>query len=463
MTIDWKKFALILFAAAFIVGWCATPTQAVWHVFLDEHFDLDQQNPNLRWPWITDIRNQLGWHENPQRPHWPHRPTEGDPTDYCWGLQDFIYNTHINPQSPIHQSIWCAYTNRNLINEPRWPEFDDYMAYQNAWVWWGPVSLENAETAAVSFWLYLDLDHYARDSLSAVAVANPNLLTLNGNAFRRNVPIGKVFPRRLGNDWVWQYFYLDSLVVDGNEDELVSLMGEEEVYIAFVWQSDRFDIAGRGAFIDDVIFSWDDGLFDIFPLEALFGYPINEDQTDWNDEIPEEDDEVMFKLDYRVLGVGETPLFNINLYLDEELIYSDSVSHEGAGDTSYTIYADTLWTATPDSHLIRWEIDTPVEDGGVVEEGNENNNFLEIPFVIVYNPPPIFEILTPDVDSTRIAAGVENAIFEYSITDTLEDNDFRVFFYWSEDTTGFAENIDIVDDFGWIGREDVGRGEHTYE
>lgn len=457
---EWKKFALIILAAALVIGWAATPAQAIWHVFLDENFNKDQQNPNLRWPWITDLRTRIGWHWNPQPPHLPHRPSEGNWTQYCWGIQDYIYNTHVTPHAEIRQALWCAYTNRNLIDQPRWPEDDDYMHNQNAWVWWGPVSLENAVSAVVNFWVYIDLEHYAYDSLSCVAVADPDMLTLDGAAFRRNVPCGRIFTHRVMNDWVSRRFYLDTLIV--NQEDTVSLLGEEEVYIAFVWQSNAYDIAGKGAFVDDVIFAWDDGLFEITPTRLEFGYPINEDSTDWTRLPPSVDDEIKFRLSYSVRGVGETPEFSIDLYLDDELIDSHTRTAIGTDTMSYMLEADTLWAVTPGDHVLRWEVDSPCDTGGTVEEANEENNIYNLAFSVVWNPPPEFEITKPDESPTDLDRETWTDI-EWTIGDTLDDYEFRVFLYWTLDTAGLAATPELAWDYIFFGRDySAERGEGMY-
>ena len=464
MNFGMKRVALILLAATLVLGWFATPAQAVWHAFLDEHFNKDQQNPNLAWPWFTDMRNGLRWHWNPWAPHFRYEPER---TDYCWGIQDYIYCNRVTPQVDIKQSLWCAYTNRNNVQQPRWPEDEEYMPRQNAWVWWGPVDLTDAVAAAVSFWVYLDLDNYARDSLSCVAVSDPGLLTLNGRDFFDNVPVGKSFSFSRENDWYWNVFYLDSLILAGNDDpeERVSVLGEEEVYIAFVWQSDNIEIAGRGAFLDDVVFSWDDGLFDLVPIETYLGYEINEDSVSWGDVWPDEGDEIQFRLDFKCIGVEETPEFNVNLVVNDTILYSEQLTVMGDDDEVYTIIADTVWTVPYGDHLVRWEIDTPVDEGGSVEEGIEDNNVSEFEFTVIYNPSPGFDILAPFAELDTLET--QDLYIDYAISDTLEDEEFRVFFYWTTDTTDITYDPeliwDVVENYGWIGRNfEAVRGEGRY-
>lgn len=466
MNSNLRKIIQVVLIAVIIFAGINTPAQAMWHVFLDEHFNKDQQNPNLQWPWITDLRNGLRWHWNPLPNHFR---WEDNRTDFCWGLQDWLYNSRVTPRVEIKQSIWCAYTNRGDVDNPRWPEDDDYEHRQNAWVWWGPVDLTDAVSAAVSYWMYLDLEYGAGDSLSCVAVNNPNLLTLEGDDFFENVAIGKSYSHRINRDWVWQAFYLDSLTIGGDEDSLYSYLGEEEVYIAFVWHSNRYAIAGKGAFIDDVMFSWDDGLFDLYPVESLLGYAVNEDSTDWNDNWPDEDDEISFRLDFKVIGIGETPEFNVDCYLDDELVYRETMRALASDTTVFTVTADTLWTVTSDSHAVRWEIDTPIDDFGSVEEGNELNNVRNFPFVVTYNPPPVFALEMP-ADSIIGLTGADNFQINWTLSDTLLDEEFRVFLFWTTDTSGIAENAELPwnerEVFLYVGRDfdaEIGEGHYIWE
>jgi len=483
MISDWKKFIFILTAVIIVLGVVAPPTYAIWHPHINEHFNRDQQNDNNLWPWITDLRNRIGWHGNPWPPHWRHQRTEGEPTRYSWGVQDFIFSTHITPHDEINQSIWCAYTNFNLIDQPRWPEDDDYMNLQNAWTWWGPFSLEEAAAAAVSYWIYIDLDNYSYDSLTVVVTDNPGHITLNNNDFVENVTWGAAHSRSIGEDWSFRIIYLDSLMVgpapdeDEREDyEYQSVIGSDEVYLAFVWQSNRYGVTGMGAFVDDVIISWDDGLFELTPLRPLFGYPEPEEDTIyWDDEWPSIDDEIRFRLPYVAQGVGELPEFQIHLYLDDELIYIDTVSLEGSDDVQF-VTADTLWAVTEGEHTIRWELDVPVDDGGEVEESDEGNNVAEVFFNVVYNAPPTIDLIAMEHDTIRALFPydpndldentVENMVIPWVIEDEGDDI-FRVFLFWTGDTSGLAEAEapnEFVFNYNFFWRDfEVGLGGDSYE
>ncbi len=448
---------IVLLLALVVTEFIPQPSYAIWQVFLNEHFEEDQRNPTLLWPWFTDQRggNRKRWGWNP-RP--PHRLTEGTPTDHCWGVQDYIYNSMVVRDD--NQSMWCAYTNHGNVNNPFWPEDDDYQHNQNAWMWWGPVDLSTARAAKVSFWTLVDLANYAYDSLSVVVVNDPNFMTSDGDDFRENVGIAWTFAR--GNDdWMIRTFSFDTLKVNGEETSMVGNEADTNVYLAFVWHSNGYAITGKGAFIDDVVFLWDDGLFDLYPVKQEFGYP-GEDSITWNRELPRFGDEVYVRLQWDVEGVGETNEFNIECYFDGELVYTEAVTGEGDTDEIFITVADTLWTFTEEAdHEIFWVIDAQND----VEETREQNNQAITEFPILWNPAPLFNLTSPNEGITDIS--VDQMIeLTWTVNDSNNfDNSFSIYLYVTTDTTGYSENPEkmMFDYTPVMTLYEVGRGEGSAE
>lgn len=440
---------LVVLAGVAIIWLTPKPANAIWQALLDEHFEEDQRNPVLEWPWYTDQRggNRRRWMWNPRSPHF--RTVNAPPyaqTDYCWGLQNFIYNRFVRRDDD--QSLWCAYTNRNQVDNPRWPEDDDYENNQNAWVFWGPVDLSEAAGAAVSFWYLVDMDNFTGDSLTAVVCnsASPSQLTSDNAAFHRNVAWGYTRKHRT-DDWRNVSFTLDTLRLDG---DTVSYIGEEEVYIGFVWHSNGQAHPGMGAFIDDVIFQWDDGLFDIYPVRQQFGQVIEDDSISWSSHYPRFGDEVMFSLEWDVEGIGETGEFTIECYLDDQLIYTEDRIGIGNTDTSFTSTADTVWTVTEGDHILQWFLDVPYDDGGVVEETHEANNRSTREFSAIWNPAPMFIMTGPD-ELTQVRID-EMPEISWTISDSNEfDEYFTVFLYATTDTSGLSEDIENIFNYTLIG------------
>ncbi|MDP8237816.1 MAG: T9SS type A sorting domain-containing protein [Candidatus Hatepunaea meridiana] len=440
-----SKPLFFLFLVLFVL-FLTSESQAVWRIILNEHFDLDPQENT--WPWRTPAEGGefIWWHHNPDS--WPRG--ELTLTGYSWGRQDLIYNNRVMFDEELHYSIWCAYCGPGGPNNPQWPDDDDYQNNQNAWAWWGPFDLTEAEAAYLSFWVIIDNEEFSFDSLSVVSVIDEDIITSNDDDFREQVGIGKTYVGHM-EDWQFHQLYLDSLYVDG---ELTSYLGEDSVWVAFVWHSNERFIGGDGAFIDDVIVAWDDGLFDIFPSEIDFGYPAGEDSVYWTDHIQRPDDEVFLRLQYRVIGsAGYTPSFTIECYIDDELFYTEEIdSLLGSDSLRYVSITDTLWRAPINEHTIRWELDTPVDDGGEVEESREDNNVIEVLVDPGSNFPPNFEILTPDRDSVMVSINEAYPI-RWTVSDPNEDDlTFCVYMFWTLDSSGWSANPEVV--FDWQMVED---------
>ena len=460
-----KKFLQVALIAMLIVSISAREGFGIWRSMLVEYFDKNQQvRPVQQWPWQTPLQNvNQRWHYNPWAPYYRYEPVR---TDFTWGVQNFIYNSYIRQREEFPASIWCAWTNRNDVDHPRWPEDDLYEHNQNAWTWWGPFNLRNAVNAGVSFWYYVDVQYGMRDSLCVVVSNTNQTMTTNGNAFRTGNAFGTFvddsgrvsltkFPHD-SQDWQRREFFLDSLRkldANGRIIDTVSYLGEGACWLAFVWQSNDRAIDqrnGRGAFIDDVQVMWDDGLFEIQPDLMEYGYPVDEENIDWNTDYPQNNDKVRFRLKWLANGLGECGPFTITCSLDGRRIFSEERTVIARADTSFISEVDTLWEVTAGDHILRWELDTPIADGGRVEESLENNNFIEQTFSVTWNPPPQFEILTPEFDSTAVSVN-ERYPIEFALSDSNEtDQNFTVYLFWTTDTSGLAEDKTKIYDYHYI-------------
>ncbi len=476
--------AVIRFSIAFItIGLLFSaflqPSYGIWQVLLNEDFAKDQSVPGLLWPWNTPPEN-LGanrWHWNPQPPH---RLAEPQYTDYCWGLQNYIYNSMVRRHEAFPQSLWCAYTNRGNVQNPRWPADVDYMDNQNAWVWWGPVNLRNARSAAVVFWYYLDCTVGCMDSL-VVIVTRTNAVMTDPRTLRNDTrvaygvyyddegnPYYTWFKNRV-NEWQRRQFYLDDLrfldargnvrdtVVNwcqrririGDRDSIAP--GESTVWLAFVWLSNERVVTGKGAFIDDIMMVWDDGKVDIHPAGSYIGVVVNEDSTQWlSSYTPRLNEDIKFKLNWKVDGDlrEEVGPFRINCYLDSDdnLIYTEERTAL-PGDSVYTTIADTIWTVPAGEHYVLWRMDTE----GRIDETDENNNFIRYNFFVEWNPPPMFDILTPSRDSTIIYAEDTNQEITFTVVDSNEtDTEFTVYLYFTKDISGLQADPNAIYEYNYI-------------
>ncbi|MCF7810942.1 T9SS type A sorting domain-containing protein [bacterium] len=453
-------------AVLFILGVFAE-SQAEWHIILNEYFNRDPRNNT--WPWRTPAPGGqfIWWYFNTA--NWPTATaTNYDPTRYGWGLQDEYFNTQVTPDAEEQAALWCAYSTYQGPNAPQWPDEDTYMDNQNAWAWWGPFSLEDAISARLSYWYWIEAENLTRDSLSVVLLNSDRYIGSGGTGnaatdFRARCGFGNTHAAPI-EDWVRREVYAESLMVNGQN---VSYLGEEECYIAFVWQSDGQHHDGTGAYIDDVIVAWDDGLFDLRHTFMAYGFPVgNEDSIRWTNRGPKLYDEVLLRLSYEVVGSNDwTDPFTIDCYIDDELFYRERVeTRQGDLDTTYYSTTDNFWVADSGEHVIRWELDTPIDDGGSIEESNEGNNVRETICEVEWNPKPQFEILTPDTELDTVMVSIPYEI-HWTIADSNEwDQYFEVFLFSTDDTSGYSDDQQIIYDadrwrnFAVIGS--AGPGEH---
>ncbi len=426
---------------------------ADWQVILDESFNRDlNRDP---WPWETP--GGYAWHYNTYR-----MPgTERNPSNCGWGAQEHIFNEIVTPDDNIQNALWCAHSTQNGPNSPQHPELHCYWNGMNGWAWWGPFDLSNVEIAQLAFYVLIDNEDYSNDSLSVVAVTDPELLTSNGDVFREQVGIALTLHEH-SEEWELYEVSLEELQVNGEE---TSYLGEEEVWIAFIWQSDEEGNESIGAVIDDITLGLDDGLFEISPVNMEFGYQFHPDSINWYEEIDQVYDEVYLRLHYRIGSSEEiTPAFTIDCYIDNELFYTEDIeSTDATEDLMYICTTDTTWRVTTGEHIIRWELDTPLDDNGIVEETNEENNVFEQIVDLGMNEPPVFTILTPAEDSTLVRIS-EKYLLNWSVSDpNEEDQSFEVYLYWTVDTTGWDRDKNVIFDWNMVSGDVVFEpGEHHH-
>ncbi len=473
MNTNAKKSLLATLLLPILVMLIAQPGFGIWRTLLNEHFDNDPSELISRWPWNTPFQNlNYGWHYNPLNP-WP-RAEGWHRSPYSWGWQDFIYNVNVVDRAEFPGSIWCAYTNLTDINNPRYPEDDDYMNGQLAWAWWGPMDLRTAVSGTVSWWMNVDLEHFNYDSLSIVIFSPVRLATIppelayTQENFRINQPFGamrdgdgefaglSIF-KSTSDGWVGRSFQLDDLRTLNRQGEIVdsvSYLGRNGVWLGFVWNTNNSGVVGKGAFIDDVIIGIDDGLFDISIDKLQFGYPDGE-QIEWNDVPPTYGEEARFRLEWLVDGSGETPPFYVTCSLDGEVIFEEERQVVAGDGQIYRSDTPGFWTATAGEHTILWAIDRT----DAVEESNENNNRREFVFEVPWTPPPTMTFIRPDHD---LLVPV-NRPFEIvvALADSNEtDTSLTSYLFWTKDTSGYANNPAVVYDWHYIShRFDLPQGE----
>jgi len=327
------------------------------------------------------------------------------------------------------------------------------MPGQNAWVWWDTLQTHGLRNGGVSFWMMIDLATFSFDSLSAFIVTDPNDLTdpnirAHGKfgAMRNNEgEFAGITSFSTATQWVYiNYFFDDlrTLNADGTIHDSVSVMDQDFVAVCWAWQSDNHDVAGKGAFIDDVIISVEDGLFDLQTEDMVYGYPTEaEDSLLYTNTPPTYLQPTYFRFDYLVNGIGRSPEFRINCLIDGEVFYSTMVAQVGTTDSVYSVVTPEPWIAPAGDHTVRWVLDAD----STLTESNEENNVGDLGMFVPWTPAPKLDILTPEHDSTEVPLDIPFQI-EITINDSNpEDSQFTMYLYLVEDTTGIRENPGMLD------------------
>jgi hypothetical protein len=459
-----KRFTLTLLILPLLLTLFSQPGYGVWTTILNEHFDNDQRVPVQRFPWNTPFQNpNVRWYYNPMNPYYR---ASGDHRSFSsWGWQDLIFNTNVVARADFPGAIWCAYTNGTNVDNPRWPEDDDYMLGQRAWAWWGPMDLRNAVSASVSWWMNIDLENFSSDSLSVVVFNDPDLATIPANRsynqanFRTNQPFGAMrdpdgefagissFNSTTG-DWVQRSFNLNDLRIlnaGGDVTDSVSYLGQRNIYIAFVWNTDSIGIVGKGAFVDDVVIGMDNGLFDLRVDSLRYGYQDGEG-TFWSPTPPGYLEPTKFRMLWRADGPGETPAFRITCTLNGEEIFAEERQIVAGVDSTYISETSDYWIAIPDTHVVVWTID-PGDNGGAVRESDEGNNIGTSTFEVPWTPPPVMEWEQPEQDIIGVPINIPIEL-TVAISDSNEgDNSLTGYLFFTRDTTGLAADPLHIFDF----------------
>lgn len=125
-------------------------------------------------------------------------------------------------------SAWCANGGSSGLD----PAVSNYPNNMNAWMIYGPFSLADAQSATLSFQLWLEVQSNL-DSVSWMASIDDE--TYYGQKLSQNT-----------NGWVSQTLDLSNVYTLGN------LMGQPAVWIAFIFQSNP-SVTHKGAFVDNVL------------------------------------------------------------------------------------------------------------------------------------------------------------------------------------------------------------------
>ncbi len=231
---------------------------AFYQSLLHENFEQDQG----LWPWDTDNIGDQGWMISPgantQHPY------------YTWAVEESTIYHYIGPD--YYRSIWCCGLPNNYL-----PGQDDYPPNQLAWVIWGPFDINSLDMFQVGgvFYHWAETEPWysgAGDAFWMVAKDDPNLQQLDitewyiGYAHETGVT-------QPPQQWIPMSFdFFDLVTWEGDSVALMPEDGEtlNNVYFGFVFYSDSDDLRGRGVFLDDIDFGYDDGQFDYQVMTPMY-------------------------------------------------------------------------------------------------------------------------------------------------------------------------------------------------
>lgn len=379
---------------------------ACWNNVLIECFNEDRDT----WPWAKPIG------ANPVR-RW--RVTPNPLSQPAWGMQDRYYSVGLESFClDDDQACWC-------IGGPAAfdPEVDDYPNNVNTFMTYGPINLSLATEGRVEFALYFlnamdigDTITWGADSVFSLAPAH---IWIDSTLTQ---------PTTEG----WRHFSMDLKDLYRNipTQDSVSALGRTDVFVYWWFRSNNNTQRDKGAFVDDVIISWDDGSLDM----RAGGLAVLEPDSITVPTRIETGESVVFQYTWSTCagGVNTYPPFHVVLMLDDEPIV-DSLIVDYPPDTTVTWYTDLVEMTEVGDHNVQLFVDSQLE----VTETDENNNTQTTQFT-VYTPNarPTFQWLSPgplSPDGDTLFAG-ESALLRWNLFDP--DDEAWISLYFDTDTAG---------------------------
>ncbi len=357
----------------------ALPAQGTWHLVMLENFERAVN----QWPWYTN--------GNPWRIY---------PGGERWGIQATFY--HVGNGT---QSAWCFMDPGNQND----PQYDSYPSNFYTYMCWGPFDLSHAHAALAAFYIYNR--SYAGDSIYWAAAENPTGGALN---------VGGSYSGTLSG---WEERIMDFANLHNAQGDSVSLLGRPTVYIYFVFQSNADANVDMGGFVDDVVLSWDDGLFDLAVVRLTLLRP---DSTAYT-RLPVFGDSVIAELRWAAYGNGHLPLFVIQGQYDSTL-QLDTLVTWAEGERSYMTYLPPQIMTSGD-HTFSFLLDSQYE----ITETYENNNSIDSTFhVDEPNFPPTFSWIKPGLAADTAD---QSYLLQWEVNDV--DDNALVYIFYDTDTFDF--------------------------
>lgn len=402
-------FSLLLLITVFMLAPAFNGKQdakACWNNIVIECFD----RPATTFPWYNPVPSR-GWAQSPARPN-----------IRSWGVQDRVYSvTFSDLCGEDEQSVWCVGGSRNYD-----PDVDPYLTNMNSWITYGPFSLASAQFANLRFELLCESE-YLGDSI-VWGVANSTNIP--------NATIRLVDTSFSGSTWEfygqqWYTRNVDLADLHNLTGDSASAIGMTGLYAYWWFKSNSNAVAvppqplDNGAFVDNVMIQWDDGMIDYsisnvtmlyedssYVLEDLVVNDIVRNSFQWHtcagsiEEYP----------DTRITATVVDPLGFDEVILDS--VFTDIVQ-----DTLYLMYTDTWVVELSGEYSVTVVID-PLNE---IAEANENNNSATVTkYAWPPNPPPEFTWLAPGEEGDLV--GDQHVMLRWEAYDIGEAAAIHIFY-----------------------------------
>ena len=370
-------------------------SQARWIPLLYETFESLSINS---WPWS---RSGHPW------------GIAADAGTHAWNVEE---NTIFHPGPTTYiRSMWCAgYPNDLQAGVDYYPAGYTTIAY------WGPFDLTDAVSSKGSHWLFADLESNAFGSGDQYMVISSSSDPRDTGTWDTMFVLGT---NGTMGEWDNYSFNFDTLREHGTGDT-ISVLGQDGLYIGFVFAADGDNNRGFGCFVDDISFGYDDGQYD-FERRSLT-------LEDPNDQF------IMYQSLYvntpvriraRFVAHGNYLSSEVTHYLIINDAIVDSVRGAYQGDTygqTYEVAFDSIYTPTEEGIAT---IQLSLDAHGEQEEFDEDNNIQEVEFdILPENAPPSIVFHQPSIDGLVVNEDVAEIIFTATNTPSVE-NAYVSFFY----------------------------------
>ncbi len=344
---------------------------------------------------------------------------EGDAT-YAW--DDDNARPHVGSWA-----CWCAdiaYEDAEDLD----PEDDNYPNDLETWMVYGPFDLSNASEAWLLF-DYWNISEADFDEFSWMA-------STNGTNFSGYVTSGD------SDGWQVEGIDFSDVPTLGN------LLGEDEVYIAFIFESDG-SVTYEGAWVDEVEIAVDSGVPDVAIVDIW--------TTPENPMVGEEVD-----LHVTIENVGDVTATDIDLSYYIDYLYVDDDSHSElepgetqtenelnyvfttSGSHSFRVVVSTVDGETNTSNNVRTETVTVSAGGSATVYVRRENGALIGSGALVYRYDEDWNYLDNDETASPSYAywsGIPAGVYHFEAYDNTQTDIWGYPSYW-----GTAGNITVNND-----------------